>query len=187
MIKEFICPNGRMSINGVCPLFEGDDGQIKDFNKPKTFDEKYSEIEDIEKNKEKGFFEFDFEKPTFSSKKSAKNIIADNLSFYNSFVEDNLGIPSNIQNTVRIGTAGINLMSGSGIIGVVAPFAIPFMAGAALKNQAQKEQQAAINRESVEIYKEELIKVNLVQILLHLKIKQELIMVAAEVVVLKEV
>ena len=149
MIKEFICPNGRMSINGVCPLFEGDDGQIKDFNKPKTFDEKYSEIEDIQKEKEKGFFEFDFEKPTFSSKKSAKNIIADNLSFYNSFVEDNLGIPSNIQNTVRIGTAGINLMSGSGIIGVVAPFAIPFMAGAALKNQAQKEQQAAINRESV--------------------------------------
>ena len=149
MIKEFICPNGRMSINGVCPLFEGDDGQIKDFNKPKTFDEKYSEIEDIEKNKEKGFFEFDFEKPTLSSKKFAKNIIADNLSFYNSFVEDNLGIPSNIQNTVRIGTAGINFMSGSGIIGVVAPFAIPFMAGAALKNQAKKEQQAAINRESV--------------------------------------
>ena len=34
MIKEFICPNGRMSINGVCPIFEGDDGQIKDFNKP---------------------------------------------------------------------------------------------------------------------------------------------------------
>ena len=58
MIKEFICPNGRMSINGVCPLFEGDDGQIKDFNKPKTFDEKYSEIEDIEKDRQKGFFEF---------------------------------------------------------------------------------------------------------------------------------
>jgi hypothetical protein len=139
MIKEFICPNGRMSINGVCPLFEGDDGQIKDFNKPKT--------EDIQK--EKGFFEFDFEKPTASSKKSAKNILTDNVNYYNNFVEDTLGIPSNIQNTVRIGTAGINLMSGSGIIGVVAPFAIPFMAGAALKNQAQKEQQAAINRESV--------------------------------------
>ena len=41
--QEFICPNGRMSVNGVCPIFEGDDGQIKDFNKPN-----------------KNFFEFDF-------------------------------------------------------------------------------------------------------------------------------
>ena len=35
-MNEFICPNGRMSVNGVCPIFEGDDGQKKDFLKPKT-------------------------------------------------------------------------------------------------------------------------------------------------------
>ena len=125
MIKEFICPNGRMSINGVCPLFEGDDGQIKDFNKPKT--------EDIEK--EKGFFKFDFEKPTASSKKSAKNILTDNVNYYNNFVEDTLGIPSNVQNAVRIGTAGINLMSGSGFVGALAPFALPVAIGGFLKNK----------------------------------------------------
>ena len=138
MIKEFICPNGRMSVNGVCPIFEGDDGQIKDFNKPKTFDEKYSEIEDIEKDRQKGFFEFDFEKPTESSKKSAKNILADNISYYNSFVEDTLGIPSNVQNALRIGTAAYNVTTGAGLAGVITPFAIPFFAGAALKSNEEK-------------------------------------------------
>ena len=43
MIKEFVCPNGRMSVNGVCPIFEGSDGQIKDMQEPK------------------GTFKFDFE------------------------------------------------------------------------------------------------------------------------------
>jgi len=135
MIKEFICPNGRMSVNGVCPLFEGDDGQIKDFNKPKTFDEKYSEIEDIEKDKQKGFFEFDFEKPSASSKKSAENILTDNINYYNSFVEDTLGIPSGVQNTLRVGSAAINLASGGGALGLIGPFALPFIAGGFLKNR----------------------------------------------------
>ena len=112
MIKEFVCPNGRMSVNGVCPLFEGDDGQIKDFNKPKTFDEKYSEIEDIEKDRQKGFFEFDFEKPTASSKKSATNILTDNINYYNNFVEENLEIPSGVQNILIVGSAFVNLAIG---------------------------------------------------------------------------
>ena len=135
MIKEFVCPNGRMSVNGVCPLFEGDDGQIKDFNKPKTFDEKYSEIEDIEKDRQKGFFEFDFEKPTSSSKKSAKNILTDNINYYNNFVEETLGIPSGVQNTLRVGSAAINLASGGGALGLIGPFALPFVAGGFLKNR----------------------------------------------------
>ena len=120
MIKEFICPNGRMSVNGVCPIFEGDDGQIKDFNKPN-----------------KNFFEFDFEKPTESSKTSATNILADNISYYNNFVEDTLGIPSNVQNAVRIGTAGFNLATGAGLAGFITPFALPVAVGGFLKNKEQ--------------------------------------------------
>ena len=57
-MNEFICPNGRMSVNGVCPIFEGDDGQVKDF-----------------KDNEKGIFEFDFEKPTKAAFEKADNII----------------------------------------------------------------------------------------------------------------
>ena len=134
-MQEFICPNGRMSVNGVCPIFEGDDGQVKDFQTPKTFDQKYSEIEDIEKQREKSnFFKFDFEKDTPSKFQSAKNIINSNLDYYNSFVEKKLGIPSNVQNALRFGTAAFNMMSGGGALSVVAPFASPFMIGAGMKS-----------------------------------------------------
>ena len=134
-MQEFICPNGRMSINGACPIFEGGDGQIRDYQTPKTFDQKYNEIEDIEKQREKsGFFKFDFEKETPSAKKSAGNIISENIGAYNSFVENNLGIPSSIQNVARIGATVVT--------GSLMPFAIPFVAGAAL-NMNQKNQQLA--------------------------------------------
>lgn len=121
-MNEFMCPNGRMSVNGACPIFEGSDGQVKDFNKPKN-----------------DFFKFDFEKPGESFNETADNIISNNLSAYNDFVENKLGIPSNVQNIFRVGTA---LATGS-----LMPFAIPFIAGGALNNQAQNQQQAAINRE----------------------------------------
>ena len=148
-MQEFICPNGRMSVNGACPIFEGGDGQIRDYQTPKTFDQKYDDIEDIEKQREKsGFFKFDFEKETPSAKKSASNIISENIGAYNSFVENNLGIPSSVQNVARVGSA-ISGFGTYGVVGAIAPFAIPFVAGAALNNQAQKEQEAAINRESV--------------------------------------
>ena len=140
-MQEFICPNGRMSINGACPIFEGGDGQIRDYQTPKTFDQKYNEIEDIEKQREKsGFFKFDFEKETPSAKKSAGNIISENIGAYNSFVENNLGIPSSIQNVARVGSA-ISGFGTYGVVGAIAPFTIPFVAGAALDNRA--EQQAA--------------------------------------------
>jgi len=129
-MQEFICPNGRMSVNGVCPIFEGDDGQIKDYQKPKTFDQKYNEIEDIEKQRDKSsFFKFDFEKPTKAAFEKADNIISNNINYYNNFVEDKLGIPSSVQNVFRIGSA----LTASSPIGAIAPFAIPFMLGSALK------------------------------------------------------
>jgi len=128
-MQEFICPNGRMSVNGVCPIFEGDDGQIKDFNKPK----------------EKSFFQFDFEKPTENAFEKADNIISKNIGAYNSFVEEKLGIPSNVQNIFRAGTT---IATGS-----LMPFAIPFVAGAALnaaenrrvQNVTMQDPQGTIN------------------------------------------
>jgi hypothetical protein len=140
-MQEFICPNGRMSINGACPIFEGGDGQIRDYQTPKTFDKKYNEIEDIKKEREKsGFFKFDFEKDTPSAKKSAGNIISENIGAYNSFVENNLGIPSSIQNVARVGSA-ISGFGSYGVVGAIAPFAIPFMVGAGLNNRENNRVQ----------------------------------------------
>ena len=113
-MNEFICPNGRMSVNGVCPIFEGDDGQVKDIKK-------------------KNIFKFDFEEPTESTFEKADNIISKNISAYNSFVEDKLGISSNVQNVLRVGSA-ISGLANYGVVGAIAPFAIPFIAGGALNN-----------------------------------------------------
>jgi len=124
-MQEFICPNGRMSVNGVCPIFEGDDGQVKDFNKPK----------------EKNFFKFDFEKPTENAFEKAENIISKNIGAYNSYVQQKLGIPPIVQNVGRVVAGASNLSMGYAPITALAPFTIPFFAGAALNNRA--EQQAA--------------------------------------------
>ena len=139
-MQEFICPNGRMSVNGVCPIFEGGDRQI-DYQTPKkTFDQKYDDIEDIEKEREKsGFFKFDFEKETPSAKKSASNIISDNIGAYNSFVEEKLGIPSKAQNVLRVGTAFAT--------GSLMPFVIPFLGGLALNNSENNRIQNITNQD----------------------------------------
>ena len=110
MIKEFVCPNGRMSVNGVCPIFEGDDGQVKDFKN----------------TNKKEILEFDFMKPTVSAFESAGNIISNNVNAYKDYVENKLGIPANVQNFLTIGSAAVT--------GSLMPFAIPFLGGMALNN-----------------------------------------------------
>ena len=215
MIKEFVCPNGRMSVNGVCPIFEGGDGQIKDIIKTSTdktlsdrlaieapttdfnttkpqintsskipetdfnttkpqintsskisdsnnrlnyieniskkiLPEQDEKLKELKKDREKdNFFQFDFEKPTESFNSKASDIINDNINYYNEYVENKLGISPSIQEAARFGSAAYGALTGGSIVSVVAPFAIPFIAGAALNNQAQKEQEAAINREAV--------------------------------------
>ena len=128
MIQEFVCPNGRMSVNGVCPIFEGDDGQIKDIKKKSTYDAlKEDEIfgeKDIQKDK--GIFEFDFELPTESAFQSAGNIIQNNIQAYNNYVESKLGIPAKTQNLF---TAGLMFATGNPL-----PLITQFAAGGALKN-----------------------------------------------------
>jgi hypothetical protein len=122
MIKEFVCPNGRMSVNGVCPIFEGNDRQIKDIQKKSTFDA----LKEDEIFGEKDVLEFDFESPTESAFKSASNIISNNISAYNNYVEDKLGIPAKTQNLF---TAGLMLATGNPL-----PLITQFAFGGALRN-----------------------------------------------------
>ena len=128
-MNEFVCPNGRMSVNGVCPIFEGDDGQKKDFTD------------------KSGYFQWDFDEPTKASKESADSIIKENINYYTDFVENTLGIPSNIQTGLKVATSLGSVMTGGGIVGALTPFAIPFVAGAAIRNNQSGVQQA-IARES---------------------------------------
>ena len=120
MIQEFVCPNGRMSVNGVCPIFEGDDGQVKDFDK--------------------GVFQFDFDKPTKVTFESANKIISDNINSYNSLVENKLGIPSNVSKAFTIGSS---IATGS-----LMPFATSFITGAFLNNFNQNRIQDITNKDN---------------------------------------
>jgi hypothetical protein len=211
-MQEFICPNGRMSVNGVCPIFEGGDGQIRDYQTPKTFNQKYESIEDIPitqgttpktdtslkspeiidtkslvdqyKSKEissspidriidsvnttlspmvdkvtqpvkdtvskvpKGFFKFDFEKDTESKNDNANNIINKNINYYNNFVENKLGIPSNVQNALRFGTTAASILGGGSLISVAAPWAIPFILGGALRGKEENRIQNITNQDT---------------------------------------
>lgn len=150
-MSEFICPSGKLSVNGVCGIFEGPGKAVQDFTKKSTYDF-LSEDEifgEKDTKEEKDVFEFDFEKPTESFNKKASNIINENINYYNQFVQDKLGISSQTQNTIRAVSAFGGLASGGGIMAAIGPYAVPFMLGAALKNQDQKQQEAAINRESV--------------------------------------
>ena len=141
MIQEFVCPNGRMSVNGVCPIFEGDDGQIKDVKKTSTYDAE----------KEDEFFEFDFEKPTESSDKSADEILKENTDSYNSFVNDKLGISiSSPLNTVGRVISAFNNISQYGIMGAIPIIGAATIVGNALNNLGNKKRvNDAIARESV--------------------------------------
>ena len=145
MIQEFVCPNGRMSVNGVCPIFEGDDGQIKDIKKTSTYD---ALKEDEIFEKDKGVFEFDFEKPTESTFQSADNIIKKNITTYQNFVSDKLGISPQVQTFGTFMSMAGGLASGGGALAVLGPLAIPFIGGASIRKAENTRIQNITDRDT---------------------------------------
>ncbi len=159
--NEFVCSDGRMSVNGICQVEQpdsvdtskitkeiieksGDGGEdlkkILD-NEKKIKDRKI--LKDLEGTsdyypelgKEKGKFEWDFDKETKID--GYKNTINNNINAYNNFIEENLGIPSDVQTAVRVGGTVAGIAQG-GILMAVAPWAIPVLAGGAI-NRAERE------------------------------------------------
>jgi len=147
--NEFVCSDGRMSVNGICqapqpvveqpvikqPVINNNQGNGDSRD---TFTKDYSK--DV-----KSTFEWDFDK-VGNKIANFGTTVKDNINAYDDYVENNFGIPSNVQNVARVG-AVVKGVSTYGMAGALVPFAIPFVAGAALNNQAVKEQEAAINRE----------------------------------------
>ena len=141
--NEFVCSDGRMSVNGICqapqPVVEqpvikqpiinnnqgGGDG--KD-----TFTKDYSK--DVKSN-----FQWDFDK-VGNKIENFGSTIKGNIDAYDKYVEDNLGISKNVSNVFRAG-AVVKGVGAYGLAGALVPFAIPFMAGGALNNKQQKENE----------------------------------------------
>jgi hypothetical protein len=146
--NEFVCSDGRMSVNGICqapqPVVEqpvikqpvinnnqGGGGDGKD-----TFTKDYSK--DVKSN-----FQWDFDK-VGNKIENFGTTIKGNIDAYDKYVEDNLGIDKNVSTGFRAISTGLGIAK-YGALGAVAPFAIPFMAGGALNNKQQKENERITN------------------------------------------
>ena len=146
--NEFVCSDGRMSVNGICqapqPVVEqpvikqpvinnnqGGGGDGKD-----TFTKDYSK--DVKSN-----FQWDFDK-VGNKIENFGDTIKGNIDAYDKYVEDNLGISKNVSNVLRAG-AVVKGVGAYGLAGALVPFAIPFMAGGALNNKQQKENERITN------------------------------------------
>ena len=163
-MAEYVCGDGRMSVNGICPASsypgyqdptenivtppitnvnqndgrDGDDNNIP----TKTFDQKYQEIEDIptkDYSKDvKSNFQWDFDK-VGNKIQDFGSTIKDNIGAYDSYLEENLGIPKGVSYGARAVSVGMGVAK-YGALGAVAPFAIPFIVGNALNSQKRKEE-----------------------------------------------
>ena len=176
-MAEYVCGDGRMSVNGICPIIDPFTGNNDNIITPtKTFDQKYQEIEDIPKpgyrirdQLKRDFLEGGILKDakqslgeTFKSTKDySKDVksnfqwdfdkagnkignfgdtIKSNINAYDTYVEDNLGIPKGVSYGARAVGVGMGV-STYGAVGAALPFLLPFMAGGALNNKQKKENE----------------------------------------------
>ena len=148
-MEEFVCADGRMSVNGVCYISKTPD-QNNNIIPTKTFDEKFESIEDIptkDYSKDvKSNFEWSFDKVGETLDNFATTV-KDNINAYDNYVGEKFGISKDVSHVFRAG-AIIKGVGAYGVAGALAPFAIPFLAGGALKNKISPEQYK-INQEQM--------------------------------------
>ena len=179
--NEFVCSDGRMSVNGICKPLEPEPkkqnnqeliNQIvtankndKNFAKDLLTTDKYRDgfgitsegnyvnqfsggdpgnITGKDYSKDvKSTFEWDFDK-VGNKIANFGTTVKDNINAYDDYVENNLGISKNVSNVLRAGSV-IQGVGAYGAVGALVPFAIPFMAGGALNNKQQKENERITN------------------------------------------
>ena len=124
-MQEFVCPDGTMSVNGVCRMFmtpnQREDLKVKEEIKPSVTG-----------------FDFDFQK-VGDVKETADNIISSNMDYYNSFVQDKFGISPNVNTVLRLGTAAVT--------GSFLPVIAPLFIGGALKSADNRRIQNITDRD----------------------------------------
>ena len=150
--NEFVCSDGRMSVNGICAVDQQDSREASETTdaiiktskggsgggKLTTTDTKVDKIlDDLAQDqtpdyfpdlgKEKKSFSWDMDKP--SKVKDFNSTMKQSIDAYNSFIEENLGIPSNVQNAARVGASVYGLATGGSLAAVLGPFALPALIG----------------------------------------------------------
>ena len=152
-MAEYVCLDGRMSVNGICPVssYPGYQDPTKntvttpviDTNQNVSGGDGNNNItKDYSKNV-KSNFQWDFDK-VGNKIQNFGDTIKGNIDAYDKYVEDNLGISKNVSNVLRAG-AVVKGVAAYGLAGALVPFAIPFMAGGALNAKQQKENERITN------------------------------------------
>tara|TARA_R100000951_G_scaffold12306_1_gene9933 strand:+ start:1815 stop:2369 length:555 start_codon:yes stop_codon:yes gene_type:complete len=118
-MEEFVCADGRMSVNGVCYISKIPD-QNNNIIPTKTFDQKFQSIEDIPIQKNN--FEWSFDK-VGDTVGNFNDTLTENLTSFNSYVSEKLGV-ENIAKNAAIGLA-------------LGPYAVPFRIGKSMFDQFQ--------------------------------------------------
>lgn len=175
--NEFVCSDGRMSVNGICAVDQQDSVETFDTTqniidvsnktgdnaddrmKQKESENKYRTdkiLDDLAQDgtpdyfpdlgKEKKSFSWDMDKP--SKIEGFTKTMSDNINAYNSFIEENLGIPSGVQTGMRVGASGYALASGGSLAAVLGPFALPVLFGGGIKKKEKQRIENITNQDS---------------------------------------
>ena len=147
-MAEYVCGDGRMSVNGICPVssYPGYQKPAENIVTPPITNTNQNDGDGGKDNFTKDYskdvksnFQWDFDK-VGNKIENFGDTIKGNIDAYDKYVEDNLGIDKNVSTGFRAISTGLGIAK-YGALGAVAPFAIPFMAGGALNNKQQKENE----------------------------------------------
>tara|TARA_R100001015_G_C4607094_1_gene162191 strand:+ start:275 stop:883 length:609 start_codon:yes stop_codon:yes gene_type:complete len=161
-MQEYICRDGRMSVNGICAIDQKDSSETYDTTKTiidvsknnKTLNDLADKgsadyFPDLGKEKNEGKFEWDFDKP--SKVESFTKTMSNSINAYNNFVEENLGISSATQNTLRAVTSLGAINSGGSLAAVLGPFALPAIIGNSIRGKLTDEDRQGKDKAPIDI------------------------------------
>jgi len=173
--NEFVCSDGRMSVNGICAVDQKDSVETSDITNTIIETSKNDRDEDIDRGearakklqndklldkiaedgtpdyfpdlgKEKKKFKWDMDKP--SKIESFTKTISDGINSYDTYVEENFGIPRGVQNVARLGVTAYNVAAGGGALAVLGPFALPALIGMGMNKKEKERIENITNQDS---------------------------------------
>ena len=149
---EFVCSDGRMSVNGICKTPEQaiqpvqpitaspvqDNNGSDDNRKTSTAITGGKNLNDYQFDKNvKSTFEWDFDKPNNKVENFATTV-KDNITAYDKYVGEKFGISSKSITLNRAGASAVTLGQGGSLLQAAGPWGLAFGIGAFVKKKIQE-------------------------------------------------
>jgi len=135
---EFVCSDGRMSINGICRTPEQAIQPVQPVTaSPVQDSDDNTNNYEYDKNV-KSTFEWDFDK-VGNKVENFGTTIKDNVTAYNEYIGDKLGISSNAIGANRAVGSAATIFSGGSLIQAAGPWGLAFGIGSMIKGKDKPE------------------------------------------------